>query len=199
MIYAATATGERVPARPGIAGTCPACGAACIPKCGEITAWHWAHVACDDCDPWGEPETCWHALWQESVPRERQEVVIGNHRADVVTADGWVVELQHSYLSPAEIREREDFYGQRMVWLFDATQAGISIRQRDRHVTFRWRHPRKTITACRRPLWLDLGGNRILGVRKIYPVAPCGGWGHIVHTDAVRSWMCFGTPLESAG
>jgi competence protein CoiA len=195
MMFANTLDGDRVLPKPGVAGQCPACGSACVPKCGEIVIWHWAHVARGDCDPWSEPETYWHALWQESVPKDRQEIVIGNHRADVVTADGFIVELQHSGISPAEIREREDFYGQ-MIWLFDATACQISVRPKDGYVTFRWMHPRKSLATCRKPVWLDIGGNKVLQVQKIYTAAPCGGWGYIVTTDSVRSWMLNGTQLE---
>jgi hypothetical protein len=46
---------------------------------------------------------------------------MGPHRADVVTASGGVVELQHSPISPEVIAEREAFYGERMAWIFDAT------------------------------------------------------------------------------
>jgi hypothetical protein len=42
-------------------------------------------------------------------------------RADIVTASGVVVELQHSPISAETIAEREAFYG-RMVWVFDARE-----------------------------------------------------------------------------
>lgn len=53
---------------------------------------------------------------------------MGPHRADVVTASGGVVELQHSAISPEVITEREEFYGERMAWIFDATKADITVR-----------------------------------------------------------------------
>ena len=49
------------------------------------------------------------------------------HRADIVTASGGVVEIQHSPISVDVITEREEFYGERMAWIFDATQADIVV------------------------------------------------------------------------
>ena len=46
------------------------------------------------------------------------------HRADVLAADGCVVELQHSAISPEDIRKRETFYREHapgIVWIFDYT------------------------------------------------------------------------------
>lgn len=165
--------------------TCPACGAPVVAKCGEIVAWHFAHQAAEDCGAWAEPDTDWHPAWQQKVPLDRREVVRGPHRVDIVTPAGRVVELQHSALGPAEIREREDFYGD-MIWLFDATDAyaagRIELRAQSYGVSFRWKHPRKSLAACRRAVLLDLGGDQILTVRRIHTAAPCGGWGHLTTT-----------------
>lgn len=127
MIYADTPEG-RLEAAPGLEGTCPSCGHPCRPKCGQLVIWHWAHHARADCDPWSEPITEWHLEWQRAVPPERREVVMGSHRADIVTASGGVVEIQHSPISPDVITAREDFYGERMAWIFDARSADIAIR-----------------------------------------------------------------------
>ena len=127
MRYANTASG-RAEASPGLEGTCPACGHPCRPKCGQVNVRHWAHHARTDCDPWSEPMTEWHLGWQRAVPPERREVVMGPHRTDIVTASGGVVEIQHSPIAAGVITEREDFYGERMAWLFDATRAAITVR-----------------------------------------------------------------------
>jgi competence protein CoiA len=169
-----------------------------VPRCGAIVAWHWAHLSQADCDPWAERDSRWHSAWQETVPPERREIVMGPHRADLIAANGWVVELQHSSISAAEISEREGFYG-RMVWLFDATACAgrLSIRHRagQPYVTFRWMHPRKSVAACQRPVMLDLGGGWVMQVRRFHPQAPCGGWGYLASTEAVRSWMRDGESL----
>lgn len=187
MIYAQIGNHARMPALPMLVGAhCPTCRGPVHPKCGQIKAWHWAHVSNVDCDEWAEPDTAWHRGWQSHVPSSHQEVVIGRHRADIMTAAGIIVELQHSSISPAEISERERFYGPRMIWLFDATDAyadeRLTLRQKpdtDDIYTFRWRQPRKSIGFCRRTVWLDLGGSLVLKVGRIYMRTPCGGWGRL--------------------
>ena len=116
MLWALT-DGEKQLAQPKARGLCPVCGGEVIAKCGKIVSWHWAHKKCD-CDPWYEPESEWHIQWKQQFPKEWQEVVIGNHRADVKTPSG-VIELQNSSLTSSEIEEREVFYG-RMIWVVNA-------------------------------------------------------------------------------
>lgn len=190
MHVALNSSGRRVEATPTAHGTCPGCAGEVVAKCGGIVSWHWAHVAGQDCDPWAEPMTEWHREWQGEFPLEQQEVVMGPHRADVVTADGDILEFQHSSISPAEIAEREAFYGDRLFWVFDVTDAYETGRFELRppsgsgtRWTFRWKQPRKSIAACRRPVYLDLGGRgEMLRLARIYPDAPCGGWGKYVPT-----------------
>lgn len=192
MLYATTDAGEREPATPGARGTCPLCRDAVQAKCGKIVVWHWAHLARDDCDPWSESETTWHRDWQEWVPPDQREIVIGRHRADIVTASGIVVELQHSSLPVDEIRAREDHYG-RMIWLFDAREPyeydRLDIRRKRGYATFRWKHPRKSLAACRKPVYLDLGYGLVLHLKRIYPEAPCGGSGKLGSVDDFTRWM----------
>lgn len=115
MEYALDSSGSRLTAAPTGRALCPSCREPVIAKCGEINVWHWAHEAGSDCDPWSEPESEWHRYWKSLA--ERTEVVMPPHRADILTDQG-VVELQHGSLSPAEVAERELFYG-RMTWLVD--------------------------------------------------------------------------------
>lgn len=106
-------------ARPRQHSTCPACGQEVIAKCGEIVIWHWAHVHAD-CDPWAEPESQWHLGWKQRLEGAgcQIEVVMGNHRADVVTPFGHIIELQNDYQTPDRIRAREDFYGEPLQWVY---------------------------------------------------------------------------------
>ena len=110
--------------------------------------------------------TEWHRGWQLAVPPERREVVMGPHRADIVTAPGGAVEIQHSPVSPAVIAEREQFYGERMAWIFDATRVAITVRPSGAagKVQFRWKSPRWSAGACRRLMLLDLGDGSVLRV-----------------------------------
>lgn len=187
--------GARAEATPGGRGTCPTCSAPVQAKCGSVTVWHWAHLAGADCDTWSEPDSIWHRRWQECAHPDLREVTIGRHRADVITVDGTIVELQHSYLSAEEIAEREAFYGPNMVWIWDAGEAVAKRRLQIRRelpnggVTFRWKHPRKTIAACRARVVLDLGDGWVLHLKAIHPEAPCAGWGRLLLAEDVADWM----------
>lgn len=179
----ASLAGARVPATPGAAGAaCPGCGQPVIPKCGQVNIWHWAHARGADCDPWYEPMTAWHLAWQETVPAARREIVMGNHRADIVTGRGQVVEIQHSHLSVEEIAERERHYGP-MIWIFDAIDKEIELDVGQKgsdpaYRMFRWRYARRSIAECERTVFLDLGDELLL-VCCIYPGSPVGGWGYL--------------------
>lgn len=165
--------------------TCPQCGSEVIAKCGSIKAWHWAHKA-DDCDIWQEPMTDWHWNWQGLFPEDSREVVITkrcvSHRADVVTGKT-VIEFQHSSISPDEIWERESFYG-RMIWVFDAIDAvennRLILRPKDGYYTFRWKWARTSIPSATKDVYLDVGNNRLLELRKMGITAPVGGWGNLI-------------------
>ncbi len=201
MFLASNGT-DRVKAFPGGQASCPQCRQPVVPKCGDIVSWHWAHIARQDCDPWAECDTAWHSSWQERVSPDRREVVIGPHRADIVAAaDSRIVELQHSPISPREIAEREAFYG-KMAWLFDARDAvakdRLDIRDRGKFVTFRWKHPRKSIGACGKPVLLDIGNDMLLRVKSFHSDAPCGGWGRLVDADGFGKWMDSGGRLVYA-
>lgn len=116
--------GVRSPPMPGAQGACQACGAAMTAKCGEKNVWHWAHKGRRVCDPWWENEGEWHRAWKDYFPQESHEVVQHDtsgekHIADVKLLSGLVVELQHSAMSPEEMRSREAFY-KNMIWIVDA-------------------------------------------------------------------------------
>jgi competence CoiA-like predicted nuclease len=177
--------GQRITAEPKRTGHCPGCLREVVAKCGPINAWHWAHKASSDCDSWSEPFTQWHADWQAQFPADWCEIPRGGHRADVRSPTGLVIEFQHSALSADEMRDREKHYG-RMLWVFDAIEAHetdrLNLRGKDRYFSFRWKHPRRSILACRRPVFLDLGGS-LLELKKMYPNAPYGGWGYLISRE----------------
>lgn len=118
-------TGElRVEATPTIRDAiCPSCRSAVVPKCGTVMVHHWAHKQKRDCDPWFESETLWHRQWKSKG--FRTEVVIQNHRADIVSSKGYIVELQHSGISEDMIRQRESCYGVKLRWIFDGTNLAV--------------------------------------------------------------------------
>ena len=200
MIYAIGNDSKRKKATPAGVGTCPHCSSVMVPKCGDINIWHWAHKSTKGCDAWRESETDWHRQWKSIVPSERAEVTISNfgqrHRADIITSKGVVVELQHSAISTADIAEREAFYGD-MIWVFDISDClqkrwignygGVDyfdnrfqLHNKGNYYTFRWKHPRKHIAYTTKPTFLDFGDINIFRLRRMYPDAPCGGWGNLL-------------------
>ena len=117
--------GVRTAPVPKLRGTCCACSGQMVAKCGSRVIWHWAHTPSQACDPWWENETEWHREWKSHFPEDWREVVQFDpdtgekHVADVRTASGLVIELQHSAMPPEEMRSREAFY-QRMLWIVNA-------------------------------------------------------------------------------
>jgi hypothetical protein len=163
MLYAASEDGAKIRAEPDAVGFCPGCGETLVPRCGEVNIWHWAHQAGRDCDDWYEPETAWHLWWKELAPAEHREVVVGQHRADVLGSRGVVVELQHSSISPETIAEREAFYD-KMVWIVDARGYNSRIKLRrwryeDKTIDFylSWKWPRTCWYQATRPVFFDIG------------------------------------------
>ena len=129
----------------------------------------------------------------------RVEVPIGKHRADVVAMDSTVIELQHSHLSPDEIREREEFYG-KMVWIWDAVKPYEEERllifehtndDGKSYHTFKWKQPRKSIAWCTKPRYLDLGDGRLLRVHKI-DAEKFTGWGQVVSKQMIIDHLNYG-------
>ena len=117
--------------------------------------------------------------------------MIGGHRADTATTDGVVVELQHSWISVDPKRERERLY-RNMVWIFDSTQAHeeqrLDVRTKRDHVTFQWKHPRKSIAACRRLVLLDLG-KQLLRIRRSHVDAPVANGEPPLPPNTLADWM----------
>lgn len=118
--------GQRTPPAPGLKGACERCGAPAQAKCGPIIRWHWAHAGRRHCDPWMENEGPWHKAWKELFPFEWREnvrcdeVTGEKHVADIRRPDELVIELQNSPMSLDEMRSREHFYGERMIWIVNA-------------------------------------------------------------------------------
>lgn len=128
--------GERREAESGLAGTCPGCGGIVVAHCGEIKVWHWQHKSSRHCDHWWENETQWHRDWKNQFSEDWQEIVQHaedgeRHIADVKTADGWVLEFQHSFLKPAERQSRNAFYSPKLVWVVNALRRPTDLTHFD--------------------------------------------------------------------
>jgi len=163
----------RIKASPEQKAICPVCKSPVMAKCGDVNVWHWAHQVGGDCDPWSEGETQWHINWKNLFQKEWQEVVIGQHRADIKTPTT-VIELQHSPISAAEICEREIFYDN-MIWLFDLRRVRENIILSDSDIygefsgryrlkRIQWRWPRKSYFACTKPVLFHFGKNELYNV-----------------------------------
>jgi len=180
MIFALDALDRRVPPTKGERGRCPQCRRPVHAKCGEKKIHHWAHErGQNDCDPWAEGETQWHRDWQMRAPSDWCEVVMGAHRADIRRPDGLVIELQHSYITQEEVREREAFYGN-MWWVFDTQPWKLRVRiATNGTAEFRWMSTRRTLDAANCPVYLDLGGP-LLRVTGFGPRGCLSGSGKLV-------------------
>ncbi len=136
MLFA-TVSGEKIEAKPKTTGLCPLCDRTVFSKCGEINVWHWAHLKDESCDSWYEPETEWHKNWKLIFGKENCEIVITKdgvrHIADILTENKLVIELQNSAIQKPIIFKRENFYGERMLWVIN----GIKFKNNFRHFTFR--------------------------------------------------------------
>ncbi|WP_208116649.1 MULTISPECIES: hypothetical protein [unclassified Rhizobium] len=99
------------------------CGSAVVAKCGPRVVHHWAHKGRRNCDPWWENETEWHRQWKNHFPEECREIShIAEdgeiHRSDIKTPHGVYIEVQHSAMTDAERKSREEFY-KNLIWVID--------------------------------------------------------------------------------
>lgn len=173
MLIGLDDNGDKITATPQSRAICPTCGTRMVSKCGEIKVWHWSHESIADCDGWSEPETEWHKRWKEYWPIENREVTmikdygdggIIKHRADVQTAEGIVLEFQHSPISPDEIAQREYHY-KNMRWVFDVREVFnkqllfMEKSPQKRQDTFLWLHAKGSwLTSTASPTYLDVNG-----------------------------------------
>lgn len=173
-------------------GTCPLCERTVLSKCGKVNAWHWAHVNDESCDHWAEPETYWHLHWKMTFGKENAEIVINKngkkHIADVLTKNKVVIELQNSPIPKPIIRKREDFYGERMLWLINGKKFAPNFnhnlgadnltyefsrqwdveagRRKERDIDFEWKHARRSWSEVRRNVFIDFGDSTLFWVLK---------------------------------
>lgn len=114
---------EKVEATPKMTGKCQLCELEVFSKCGEVNIWHWSHKKHESCDGWYEPETEWHRNWKIVFGKENSEIIIKRdgvkHIADILTSNDVVIELQNSPIRKPDIRKREIFYGERMLWILN--------------------------------------------------------------------------------
>jgi len=112
---------------------CPCCNSEVLAKQGEINIWHFAHKVKNNCSEWFKPMSEWHSNWQKQFQEKNREIVHKcektgeKHIADVKTDNGIIIEFQHSSITPQEIRSREEFYGEKMIWVLDASKFKVEL------------------------------------------------------------------------
>ena len=186
---------EKIEASPKTKGICLICGGKMHSKCGEVNVWHWAHDNNENCDLWYEPESIWHKHWKMTFGKENSEIGIEKqgtrHIADIRTNGNVVIELQNSPLLKPIIRERENFYGERMLWLLNGEKFKTNlvikeffedkiylerkmkirwlrdepdkVKEPDEEY-FKWKNPRKSWVDVQRPLFIDFGEESLFKV-----------------------------------
>lgn len=155
MIYGKNKAGILIEAHPLLKENafCPLCDSILIKKCGSIKIWHWAHKSLIDCDEWSEPETRWHLEWKKFFKDNGWdiEVPIEKHRADAVSKNRIVYEIQNSIISSEKIEERNEFYKGRnykIGWIFNAKDWHFEfkrLKNSNTIFTFRWKWPHKSL------------------------------------------------------
>jgi hypothetical protein len=208
-------TRNRIEAEHGLQGFCDICEEQLIPRHGLIYKPHWAHKTLEDCDRWAEGETDWHLKWKERIAsqdKNRVEVRMGNHRADVVARDGTVIELQHSSIDIPTIQERQDFY-QKLVWVLDCkhytdanlnhdvdTYIEFTPGQNNSYQKFYWKYPKRAFNYYSTarfqkeffPVLLDIGGKLngdgyLFLIRNIRTIDHWTGWGVLMtYSEFIR-------------
>ncbi len=146
----------------------------------------------------------WHDYWKGMVDVTQREQPRGAHIADVVAANGCVVEVQHASMSPTRITGRELDHGH-MIWMWDGRAfyrtGKLEITSFETGtVTFRWKNHRRNLRSCRRPVFLDLwtlGQSNVRVVLRIELLREDGsGVGHLITHHAMRLWMACGIPYK---
>lgn len=106
------------------------------------------------------------------------------HRADIVGNRETVIELQHSPISPDDIRAREEFYG-KMIWVFDAADffGNMLFRPKNEYTAITWYYSKMTLLYAGRPVYLHLPCGNLFLLEKVFPKQknkPRMGWGRFI-------------------
>jgi len=188
-MFWAIVNNEKIEPIPKTYGTCPLCEGKVLSKCGEVKVWHWAHLKGESCDSWYEPESYWHFHWKMIFGKKNAEIVIKKngkwHIADIHTSENVVIELQNSPIKKTTIREREEFYGERMIWLIN----GIHFKQNfstlswddargewrlnhdrnfntDEKILFKWHYPRRSWKDVQRNVFIDFNDEKLFWIKE---------------------------------
>lgn len=168
----------------------PYCGERLFQRKGEIRRHHFAHMPGQVCkDTWADTYDMsdWHYDWQNSFPKENQEVLLSmgdiKHRADILISRT-VTEFQRSNMAVKTFSDRNSFYfifGYKVVWVFDLREHFSSGRLYcdAGGKTFHWTRPRNTfnifeIQTGQAELFLQLKDTDEDCLVKVSRVSPSG-------------------------
>jgi competence protein CoiA len=180
---------EKIEAKPRTKGICPICKGKVFSKCGNVNVWHWAHFKDEECDTWYEHESIWHKHWKMTFGKENAEIRMEKdekfHIADILTNENVVIELQNSPILKPIIRERENFYGERMIWLINGIHFKNNFKIRDPKDTsykgwlmdsfrlqncnqrrFHWSFARKSWKEVQRNVFIDFGDEFLFWIKE---------------------------------
>lgn len=148
-------------------GNChdPLCGWDMIAKPGNgTTVPHWAHKPGSKHALGNGEKGEWHQEVQNlfRLAGAATEVEMPSHdgtrqhRADVVCANGRIIEAQTLFLEPGELASREATYGT-MAWLYDAhdTHKWFVINDPNDPARFDWGKPNRRFMAHTKPVFFD--------------------------------------------
>lgn len=202
--------GKKVKASRNQKGICPHCGKDVVSKCGSINIWHWAHIKNESCDSWYEPETKWHSDWKMEFGEECSEVKISKenryHIADIFSNDV-VIELQNSPIQKEVISKREEFYGEKMIWIINGEKFKNNFiitelidvdnclnvkydpiyqkykedNKKPPKYKFVWNHCRKCWNDHKRNIFIDFGEDELFWVKD--GMGTKNGYGNIVKKE----------------
>ena len=130
MLIGLNEKAERIRATKNAIAICPECKESLIPKCGDIKIWHWAHKHESNCWYSSHPMTLFHLAWQDLALKQGYDVEVNFknddgkiiHRADILTKNNRIVEIQHSDISSKEMIKRSEFYKSKQLlvdWIID--------------------------------------------------------------------------------
>lgn len=123
-----------------------------IAKCGEINRWHWAHQGDAICT--GEGEGAWHRAWKQWSQNHGAVVEMSDHprRPDIVWPDGHIYECQTDYIDAAELRKREQHYGESMTWIYRWLPGRFDRLRNAGDGWFKWSRPAPSMALHERPI-----------------------------------------------
>jgi hypothetical protein len=125
MIYAFTKNVKEL-ATPNAKGYCPICLDNVFSRCGKKRVWHWSHHKGYQCDDWIEPDTEWQHKWKNAFSKENVECPIKRGEeircADIYTMNKVVIILQEGRITKKISDLKEEYFGERMIWLIDGNK-----------------------------------------------------------------------------